>query len=138
MMRKTSQTKELPVVTQRLPRLALVFTLALTLAVSLLGAEGDVPLGNPEELGLSTERLTRIDDVVERAIAEETISGAVTLVARRGKIAHFEAHGVMDIESDAPMQTDTIFPIASMTKPVTGVAVLMLVEQLQQVMVIQY
>jgi len=117
------------VTTQRLPRLALVFTLALTLAVSLLGAEGDVPRGNPEDLGLSAERLTRIDDVVKRAMAEETISGAVTLVARRGRIAHFEAHGVMDIESGTPMQTDTIFPIASMTKPVTGVAVLMLVEQ---------
>ena len=59
----------------------------------------------------------------------EQISGAVTVVARRGRVAHFEAHGLMDIEANASMRKDTIFPIASMTKPVTGVAILMLVEE---------
>ncbi len=95
----------------------------------LSGAEGDVPLGTPQEVGLSAERLTRINDVVQRAIDTESVSGAVTLVARNGKIAHFEALGLMDIESDTAMRTDTIFPIASMTKPVTGVAILMLIEE---------
>ncbi|MDA1093612.1 MAG: serine hydrolase [Acidobacteria bacterium] len=93
------------------------------------GAAADVPRGTPEEVGLSAERLTRINDVVQRAIDAEAISGAVTIVARHGKIAHFEAQGLMDIEGQTPMGTDTIFPIASMTKPVTGVAILMLVEE---------
>ncbi len=104
-----------------------LFVAGLTGALS--GAEGDVPRGTPQEVGLSAERLTRINDVVQRAIDAESISGAVTLVARKGKIAHFEARGLMDIESGTAMSPDTIFPIASMTKPVTGVAILMLVEE---------
>lgn len=119
--------------TRRLPRLLATLSLSALLAAgaanSLIGAEGDVPRGTPDEVGLSAERLTRINDVVQRAMDAETISGAVTLVARQGKIAHFEAHGLMDIEASTPMRADTIFPIASMTKPVTGVAVLMLVEE---------
>ena len=67
--------------------------------------------------------------MIQRAIDADQISGAVTVVARHGRVAHFEAHGLMDIEADAPMRKDTIFPIASMTKPVTGVAILMLVEE---------
>ena len=99
------------------------------LTIALVGAGADVPRGTPDEVGLSAERLTRINDVVQRAMDDQAISGAVTLVARRGKIAHFEAQGLMDIEDGTPMQQDTIFPIASMTKPITGVAVLMLVEE---------
>ena len=97
--------------------------------LTLMGAEGDVPRASPQEVGLSAERLERIGGVLQRAMDADTISGAVTLVARRGKIAHFEAHGLMDIEGSRPMALDTIFPIASMTKPVTGVAVMMLVEE---------
>ena len=97
--------------------------------LTLVGAEGDVPRASPKEVGLSAERLERIGGVLQRAMDADTISGAVTLVARRGKIAHFEAHGLMDIEGSRPMALDTIFPIASMTKPVTGVAVMMLVEE---------
>ena len=67
--------------------------------------------------------------MIQRAIDTEQISGAVTVVARSGHVAHFEAHGLMDIEANASMRKDTIFPIASMTKPVTGVAILMLVEE---------
>ena len=50
----------------------------------------------------------------------------MTLVARRGRLVHFEAHGLMDIESKRPMQKDAIFRIASMSKPITGVAVMMM------------
>ena len=67
--------------------------------------------------------------MVERTIGAKRISGAVTLVARKGRIAHFEAHGLMDIESKKPMRTDALFVLASMTKPVTGVAVMILVEE---------
>jgi CubicO group peptidase (beta-lactamase class C family) len=84
---------------------------------------------NPEEFGFSAERLQRINDVIQRHIDAKHISGAVTLVARNGRVAHFEAHGLMDIESKKLMRKDAIFVLASMTKPVTGVAVMMLVEE---------
>lgn len=83
----------------------------------------------PEAVGLSTERLSRIDTVMEKHIAEKKIAGAVTLVARHGKIAYLGAYGMMDVEAEKPMQRDTIFRIASMTKQITCVAVMMLYEE---------
>ena len=83
----------------------------------------------PEEVGLSTERLTRITDMVKRHIVAGEISGGVTLVARQGKIAHFEATGATDIESKNAMSKDAVFRIASMTKPVVGLAVMMMMEE---------
>src|SRR5262249_49022877 len=83
----------------------------------------------PEQVGLSTERLKRIHDLIERRIETRDISGAVTLVARKGQIAHLDAQGLMDIETNKPMTKDAIFRIASMTKPVVGVAVLMMMEE---------
>ena len=109
------------------PRLSLLFVVVAFLAVAAPGAQ--VPVGAPQDVGLSAERLQRIGEMVQRAIDAEQISGAVTFVARRGRVAHFEVHGLMDIEANAPMRKDTIFPIASMTKPVTGVAILMLGEE---------
>jgi len=86
-------------------------------------------MGKPEDAGMSTERLRRIHEAIERHIDAGEISGAVTLVARRGRIVHFEAHGLMDIESKRPMEKDAIFRIASMSKPITGVAVMMMLEE---------
>jgi CubicO group peptidase (beta-lactamase class C family) len=83
----------------------------------------------PEDLGFSSERLQRIHVTVQRHIDEHDISGAVTLVARKGRIAHFEAHGVADLESKKPISKDGLFWIASMSKPITGVAILMLIEE---------
>ncbi len=88
-----------------------------------------IPLGRPEDVGLSAERLQRISQTVNRYIAEKQFSGAVTLVARKGKVVHFEPHGLMDAEAGTPMRKDAIFRIASMTKPVTGVAVMMMLEE---------
>ena len=103
-------------------------TLGARTASAVSTAEEDLPTAVPEEVGMSTERLSRIADVVDRAIEAEAITGAVTLVARRGKVAHFEAHGLMNLESMREMETDTIFQIASMTKPVAGVAFLLLLD----------
>jgi len=90
---------------------------------------GDLPRARPEEVGIFPDRLGRVDDVVRRYIDQKKVSGAVALVARRGRVVHFEARGVMDVESKAPMRTDSIFRMASSTKPVTGIAVLMLIEE---------
>jgi CubicO group peptidase (beta-lactamase class C family) len=83
----------------------------------------------PEEVGLSSERLQRIRDTVQRHIEGHDISGAITLVARRGRVAHWEANGLMDLESSKPMARNALFWIASMSKPITGVAILMLMEE---------
>ena len=101
------------------------FLLILTASAFSLG----LPMVAPETVGLSTERLSRIDKVMEKHIAEKKIAGAVTLVARHGKIAYLGAHGMMDVEAEKPMQPDTIFRIASMTKQITCVAVMMLYEE---------
>ena len=87
------------------------------------------PAAKPEDAGMSSERLKRIHESIQRHIDAGEICGAVTVVARRGHVVNFEAHGLMDIESKKPMEKDTIFRLASMTKPITGVAVLMLVEE---------
>src|SRR6185503_16675194 len=87
------------------------------------------PTAKPEEVGFSSERLHRISDLVQRHITAGSFSGAVTLVARNGRIAHFEAQGLMDIESRKPMQKDAIFKIMSMTKPVVGVSIMMMIEE---------
>ena len=105
-------------------------TLWLLVAAALvIPLEASAPTARPEEVGLSAERLKRVTELMQRHIDASTFSGAVTLVARNGRIAHFEAQGVMDLDSKRPMQKDAIFRIMSMTKPVVGVAVLMLVEE---------
>jgi CubicO group peptidase (beta-lactamase class C family) len=84
----------------------------------------------PEEVGLSTERLARIDrHLNQRYIEPKKIAGALTLVARRGRIAYFSPLGLMDLERNKAMTGDTIFRIYSMTKPITSVALMMLYEQ---------
>ena len=99
----------------------------LALFVHLPGAQAQTV--EPESVGLSSERLGRIDELIQSHIDAGRISGAVTLVARHGKIAHLEAQGLMDLEANKPMQTNTIFRLASMSKPVGALAILMLVEE---------
>ena len=84
---------------------------------------------DPHEVGLSEERLEGISSTTQKFVDEGQVAGAVTLVARCGKVAHFEVYGMMDIEADKPMQKDTIFRIYSMTKPVAAVGVMMLCEE---------
>lgn len=88
-----------------------------------------LPAAEPEPLGLSSERLARIGQTIERRIERREIPGAVTLLARRGRVVHCEAHGYADIERRTPLRTDAIFRIASMTKPITSVATLILYEE---------
>src|SRR6187399_300207 len=113
--------------TRRLLTRATLVLLALPLLAAAAGAV--VPTGKPEEVGFASDRLQRINQVVQRAIDAKQIAGAVTAVARRGKVSHFEAQGSMDMEAKTPMRKDAIFRMASMSKPVTAVAILMLVEE---------
>ncbi len=83
----------------------------------------------PESVGFSEERLSRIHDAIERHIDAHDFSGAVTLVARKGQIAWFDAQGLMDVEANKPMQKGATFRVFSMSKPICGAAILMLLEE---------
>ena len=107
-------------------RLALT---SIAVALTTLTAAGSVPAGRAEDVGMSTERLARIRDAVKRHIDEGALPGAVTLVARQGRLVHLEAHGLIDVEAKRPMPKDGVFRLASMSKPITAVAVMMLVEE---------
>lgn len=97
------------------------------LTASLAFAQG-LPTASPEAVGLSSARLARVSELVTGEIAKGRYPGAVALVARRGKVAYFEAFGQRDPQSGAPMTKDTIFRLYSMTKPFASVAAMMLVE----------
>ena len=83
----------------------------------------------PEQVGYSASRLSRIDTVMRQYVEQGKIAGIITTVARRGKTVHLEKFGLMDIEAQKPMQFDVIFRIASMTKPITSIAAMMLYEE---------
>lgn len=87
------------------------------------------PVAVPEDVGLSSARLARIEPLFDTFINKSVIAGAVTLVARKGKIAHLRAHGSMDAAAGKAMRPDAIFRLASMTKPVIGVAIMQLLEE---------
>ena len=108
--------------------------LATTVSFLLAGdsltvlAQG-LPRAVPEEVGISSERLARIRPAMQRYIDEGTLPGVITAVARRGKLVHFNIVGMMDIEQSKALRPDTIFRMASMTKPITGVAMMILYEE---------
>ena len=90
---------------------------------------GEIPVADAESVGMSAERLARIDTAMQRHIDAGDIQGAVTAVARRGKVVHFKAHGLMDVEAERPMPRDAVFIMMSSTKPVLGVAAMMMIEE---------
>jgi len=83
----------------------------------------------PESVGFSSERLRRLDAGMQRFVDEGRLAGVTTLLARHGKIVHANAFGRKDVRAADPIQRDSIFRIYSMTKPVTGVAMMMLYEE---------
>ena len=83
----------------------------------------------PEDIGLSPERLERIKATLRHDVERRLIPGAVMLIARGGRIGFAEAFGWRDREAQAPMTDDAIFRVASMTKPVTSVAAMILAEE---------
>ena len=105
----------------------LVSTAILVTVASALGAVAAV--SKAEDVGMSSERLERIRPMIQSHVTGQDFSGAVTLVARKGKVVHFEAHGFADVEAKKRMTTGTLFRLASMTKPVTAVSILMLLEE---------
>ena len=102
----------------------------VTLAIALPALAADpLPRAKPEAVGMSSERLARIGQTLRADIDKGRIPGAVVAVARKGKLVYFEAFGYLDKAAGTLMTTDAIFSIASMTKPIVGVAALMLYEE---------
>ncbi len=102
---------------------------ALLIALAIPAWSNDIPSAKPDNVGLSQERLDRITKTIEADVEAGRIPGAVAMVARNGKVAYFEARGLADREKGVAMKPDTIFRIYSMSKPITGVALMMLFEE---------
>ena len=102
---------------------------ALLLVMPSPRALEDPAVADPASVGMSAKRLQRLDAFIQEYIDTDQIAGAVTLVARNGKVVHFEAQGWRDKGNDVPMTRDTIFNLMSMTKPVVSTALMLLFEE---------
>lgn len=90
---------------------------------------GLVTAGNPAESGMDAAALSKINERMQRYITEKQVAGVVTLVARRGRVVHHDAVGHADIAADRKLDKNSVFAIASMTKPITAAAVMILVDE---------
>ena len=111
----------------RLNKGAVVMTMAVLLGGAGLGA--DDPIAAPESVGFSAAGLKAFQQAMRALVDDRQLAGVTTLVARHGKVVHFDAYGKRDLETGKPVEKDTIFRISSMTKPIVGVAMMMLWEQ---------
>lgn len=114
--------------------MTLVVTCFLSLVLSAAVAEETsthwpLPQAKPEDVGLRGDVLSKIRSRMEQFVADKEIAGAVTLLARGGKIVHWEAVGWADLDAKTPMQKDSLFQIASMTKPITATGLMILVDR---------
>jgi CubicO group peptidase (beta-lactamase class C family) len=113
-------------------RLRQLITLSLLIALSAVPIFADdhlgLPQAKPESVGMSSEKLEAIEKNLGAFVENGQLPGIVAVVAREGKVVYFEAFGKRDVERDLPMEKDTIFRMYSMTKPVTGAAIMTLVD----------
>jgi CubicO group peptidase (beta-lactamase class C family) len=105
------------------------FAMMALLAMAPQPVKHGLPMAKAEEVGMSSERLERINKRIAEYIDAGQIAGAVTLVARDGKVVHLESHGYRNREERIPMETDDMFVIMSMTKPIAATALMMLYEE---------
>ena len=116
--------------------LVVALVAAVALGTGVLSVEpqaaaraADLETASPSEVGVSAERLERLDAGMQRLVDEGQLAGVVTMLARHGKVVFVDAVGKQDVSAGTPMARDTIFRIYSMTKPITGVAMMMLHEE---------
>jgi CubicO group peptidase (beta-lactamase class C family) len=116
-----------------MPVLTRTRILLLTAVLAALGSVAllskDLPSAKPEDVGLSSERLARMDKLIHTYVDAGRTPGVVTLIARHGKVVHVDAYGKADLASGRPTRADDVFRMYSMTKPITSVALLMLYEE---------
>jgi CubicO group peptidase (beta-lactamase class C family) len=104
------------------------FFLAAVLGASTSWA-ASLPTASPNSVGMSADRLAKLNDAMKALVDQGRLAGTVTMVSRHGKVVEFDANGKRDMAANAPMQKDSIFRIYSMSKPITGVAMMMLFEE---------
>jgi CubicO group peptidase (beta-lactamase class C family) len=97
--------------------------------MAIAASPRDLVEAAPEDVGMSSVRLGYVTRLVQRYIDDDKLAGAISMVARRDRLVHFETYGVMDAEAGTPMRPDAIFRMASMTKPITSVALMTLYEE---------
>jgi len=113
-----------------LTRTRVILLTAILGAVATAGLSSkDLPGAKPEDVGLSSERLARMDKLIHAYVDAGRTPGVVTLIARHGKVVHVDAYGKADLASGRPTRADDIFRMYSMTKPITSVALLMQYEE---------
>ena len=107
----------------------LLITGVLLISFSSFSYGDDLPRAKPENVGVSSERLQRLSDTMQRYIDDNMLAGTVSLVSRNGKVIHLESQGWKNKETDEAMTDDSIFVIMSMTKPIVSTALKMLYEE---------
>ena len=110
-------------------RQLILLSFFILLSSYLYARDTILPNSTPEEVGLSTERLEKIENIFKEGIQEKKIPGAVIAIARYGKLAYFKAFGMQNPISGTPMSTDSIFRIYSMSKPIVSVGAMILNEE---------
>lgn len=105
-----------------------MYSTLVTLWLAVFGWS-PLPAAAPAEVGLSAPKLAELDQAMQRFVDDNKLAGILTVVARKGKVAHVGMHGMMDIEASEPMRRDAIFRIYSMTKPITTAALMTLFEE---------
>lgn len=106
-----------------------ILSIALPLALCFSSYAQHLMKAKPEEAGMSSERMSRIDNMINDHIAKQLIPGAVVLIARNGKIIYHKSYGYSDLDKKTPLKETDIFRIASQTKAITSLAVMMLYEE---------
>jgi CubicO group peptidase (beta-lactamase class C family) len=102
---------------------------ALLSAPAVQAAPRKAVAGAPEAVGFDAARLKRLDEAMAKVVADGRVSGMTTLLVRHGQVVDFKTYGKKDLATGAPMEKDTIFRIYSMSKPITGVAMMILFEE---------
>ncbi len=108
---------------------ALLLALVLLLPVAPHLVLSQTPIVSPESVGVSSQRLALVDSMLQQHVHDGRVSGLVVGVSRHGQLVFLKSYGWQDIENKSPMQEDSIFQIRSMSKPITAVAVLQLIDQ---------
>ena len=108
---------------------ALGYLAVLMIVLTPLASSKDLPTVRPEIVGMSSERLARIKPLLQRYVDEGKVAGIQTLIARKGKIVHFEQVGKLDLDTHSALREDSLFRIYSMTKPITTTAAMILYEE---------
>src|SRR5262249_38811721 len=109
---------------QAVPRPSILAVVLIALVGGIAGLRAANPTVSPDSVGFSTDGLKNLQKTMRALVDDGKLAGVTTLVARHGKVVYVDAHGVQDLATKKPVASDTIFRIASMTKPIVAVAML--------------